>query len=237
MTAGAALRIGWAVLLLAVVSGSLWLPAVLSGLLDRSGRTAFRVARLWARLILEGLGVRVQVQGTENLPQGPALYAANHGSALDIPILFAHLPAEFRIIHKRSLYWMPVIGQYLYLGGHIGIDRSRAFRARRSLERAARRIAAGTSVAVFPEGTRSPDGSVRPFKRGSFVLAMNAGVPVVPVSLAGVKAVAPRGVVGLRPGTVRMTVHPALPTAGRDLGEVDRLAEEVREAVVAGSAA
>jgi 1-acyl-sn-glycerol-3-phosphate acyltransferase len=140
---------------------------------------------------------------------------------------------DFRIIHKRSLYLIPILGWALYLGGHIGIDRANAFRARRSLGAAAERIRGGTSVAVFPEGTRSPDARVRPFKRGSFVLAAEAGVPVVPVSLLGVKAVVPQGIRTLRPGTVHLRVHPAIPQAGRD---AEALAEEVRRIVGGGEA-
>ncbi len=116
------------------------------------------------------------------------MYAANHASALDILIVFGHLPVDFRIVYKRSLSLVPLVGWAIWLGGHLPIDRSHPFRARRSLDAAARRIRGGTSVVVFPEGTRSPDGSVRRFKRGSFGLAIAAGVPVVPVSLAGVKA-------------------------------------------------
>jgi 1-acyl-sn-glycerol-3-phosphate acyltransferase len=207
--------------------------AVLAGLGDRSGRVGRSLARSWARIILRALGVRVEVGGRENVPPGPAVYAANHSSALDIPILFGYLPVDFRIIHKRSLYLIPILGWALYLGGHIGIDRANAFRARRSLGAAAERIRGGTSVAVFPEGTRSPDARVRPFKRGSFVLAAEAGVPVVPVSLLGVKAVVPQGIRTLRPGTVHLRVHPAIPQAGRD---AEALAEEVRRIVGGGEA-
>jgi 1-acyl-sn-glycerol-3-phosphate acyltransferase len=176
----------------------------------------------------------VLVHGADNVPRGPAVYAANHGSALDIPILFGHLPAEFRVIHKRSLYRVPVVGQYLYVGGHIGIDRANPFQARKSLERAVDRIRGGTSVVVFPEGTRSPDEKVRPFTRGSFVLAAMAGVPVVPLSLVGVKRVVPGGLLGLNPGTVLLTVHPALPTAGRSVEDAAALADEVRRIVLQG---
>lgn len=210
---------------------ALGLPSIAVGLVDHGGRFARRAAGAWGRILLVTWGVRVVVSGRENVPAGPAVYAANHGSALDIPILFGHLPVDFRIIHKRSLYYVPVLGAYLWLGGHIGIDRDSAFGARRSLARAADRIRHGTSVAVFPEGTRSGDGSVRTFKRGSFVLAVRAGVPVVPVSLAGVKRVAPRGLLRLQPGTVRLTIHPAVPTAGRDARDAAALAEEVRRVV------
>ena len=215
---------------------ALGLPSIAVGLVDHSGRFARRAASAWGRLLLITWGVRVVVAGHENVPAGPAVYAANHGSALDIPILFGHLPVDFRIIHKRSLYYIPVVGAYLFLGGHIGIDRGSAFGARRSLARAAERIRRGTSVAVFPEGTRSRDASVRTFKRGSFVLALSAGVPVVPVSLAGVKRLAPRGLMTLKPGTVRLTIHPAVSTAGRDARDAAALADQVHRVVADGCA-
>jgi 1-acyl-sn-glycerol-3-phosphate acyltransferase len=215
---------------------ALGLPSIAVGLVDHSGRFARRAAGAWGRLLLITWGVRVVVAGHENVPAGPAVYAANHGSALDIPILFGHLPVDFRIIHKRSLYYIPVVGAYLYLGGHIGIDRGSAFGARRSLAGAAERIRCGTSVAVFPEGTRSRDASVRTFKRGSFVLALSAGVPVVPVSLAGVKRIAPRGLLRMKPGTVRLTIHPAVSTAGRDARDAAALADQVHRVVADGCA-
>lgn len=206
---------------------------LLGGVLDRSGHSAHQWGRVWARVVLRCLGVRLSVRGLELLPAGPAVYAANHASALDIPLVFAALPLAFRFIHKRSLRRLPLIGWYLLLAGHIAIDRANPFRARKSLESAARRISAGTSVVVFPEGTRSPDERVRGFKRGSFVLALWAGVPVVPVSLAGVKRVAPRGILTLRPGEVLLRVHAPIPTAGRHASEAGALAEQVRQTVSA----
>jgi 1-acyl-sn-glycerol-3-phosphate acyltransferase len=208
--------------------------SVAAGLADRSGGLARRVARVWGRTLLRLWGLQVSVVGAHNLPAGPAVYAANHVSAVDIPLLFGFLPVDFRIIHKRSLYYVPLVGQFLFLGGHVGIDRGNPFRARRSLEAAATRIAGGTSVAVFPEGTRSPDEAVRPFKKGSFLVALQAAVPVVPVSLAGVKRLVPRGLLSLRPGTVRLVIHPALPTAGRAADDADVLAGAVERVVRMG---
>jgi 1-acyl-sn-glycerol-3-phosphate acyltransferase len=210
----------------------LGLPVLLVGPVDRSGRGVHALVRLWARLVLAILGVRVAVSGLGNAPSGPAVWAANHSSALDIPILFGYLPVDFRIIHKRSLYVVPVVGWALFLGGHIAIDRSNPFRARRSLERAAARVRGGTSVAVFPEGTRNRGPQVGLFKRGSFVLALNAQVPVVPVSLVGVRERAPRGLLRLRPGAVTVRIQPALETAGRRTEEGETLAAEVRRLVV-----
>ncbi len=206
-------------------------PALLLGLLDRSGRAAHRIARHWARVILVSCGVEVVVEGLEHIPRGPAVYAANHGSALDIPILFGYLPVSFRIIYKKSLNLIPFLGWYLFLGGHVSIDRGNAFRARRSLARAAERIQRGTPVAVFPEGTRSATAEVGHFKRGTLSLAVEAAVPVVPVSIVGVKGVVPRGIKTLRPGTVRLRIHPPLSSAGRDADGAAAFAAEV-EAIV-----
>jgi 1-acyl-sn-glycerol-3-phosphate acyltransferase len=177
--------------------------------------------------------VDVTVCGAEHCPTGAAVYAANHTSALDIPILFGFLPVDFRIIHKRSLYLVPVLGQYLYVSGHIGIHRGSAFRARKALELAAARVRTGTSVVVFPEGTRSPEGEVGDFKRSSFLPALEAGVPVVPLSLVGVKDVA-RGGLRVQAGRVQLVVHLPIPTAGREVEEAGALAEEVRQVVRTG---
>jgi 1-acyl-sn-glycerol-3-phosphate acyltransferase len=226
-------RVLFACVAIVAETALLGIACLVAGLADRTGRALHAIVRLWGRLVLQTLGVRVDVEGVGS-PPGPAVFAANHASALDIPILFAYLPVEFRIIHKRSLYMIPIVGWCLYLGGHIGIDRGKAFRARRSLAAAVRRIAAGTSVAVFPEGTRGPDAKVRLFKRGSFLLAIQAAVPVVPVSLVGVKEVVPSGILTLRPGRVAMRLHPPVPTRGRAAEDAEALAEEVRRIVARG---
>jgi 1-acyl-sn-glycerol-3-phosphate acyltransferase len=220
-----------AVPLIAVSTLVLGTLAIVAGLVDGEGGMSRALGRAWARFILAALGVGVEVRGAEHAPAGPAVYAANHGSALDIPILLARLPADFRMIHKRSLSSVPVLGWSLRFAGHIAIDRRHPFRARRSLKAAVRKLREGASLAVFPEGTRSPDARVRPFKRGGFVLAIEAGAPVVPVSLDGVKRVVPRGISTLRPGLVRITIHPPIETARLDTPGAAALAEHVRGVV------
>jgi len=191
------------------------------------------LSRVWSRLLLRLFRVEVVMRGQQHMPRGPAVYAANHSSSLDILVVLAHLPADVRIIYKRSLSFVPLLGWSIAVGGHIPIDRSNPFRARRSLQLAAQRMRAGTSVLVFPEGTRSPDGSVRHFKRGSFSLALEAGVPVVPLSLVGVKALVPRGFTSLRPGRITLLVHPALPASSGST-DAEALAEQARLVVAAG---
>ncbi len=208
--------------------------ACLAALVDRSGTATRRIGGAWSRLLLRLLCVDVRVEGESNLPAGPAVYAANHGSALDIFVVFGYLPVDFRIVYKRSLSLLPLVGWSIWLGGHIPIDRSNAFRARRSLRAAAARVRSGTSVVAFPEGTRSPDAQVHPFKRGSFKLALEAGVPVVPISLAGIKDVVPHGLTSVRPGRVRVGIAPPVPVGERSPGDAEALAEEVRKIVAAG---
>ncbi len=208
--------------------------ACVAALVDRSGRATREVGGSWSRLLLRLLRIQVSVSGLQNLPTGPAVYAANHASALDILVIFGYLPVDFRIVYKRVLSLIPLLGWSIWLGGHLPIDRRNPVRARRSLAAAARCIRAGTSVVVFPEGTRSRDGSVQRFKRGSFALALEAGAPIVPVSLAGVKAVVPRTMTSLRPGRIQVRIAPPVPVAGRSPEGVEALAEEVRQIVIAG---
>lgn len=174
----------------------------------RDGEVGFRVTRLWARFVLRAAGVRATMELTTPLPAGPVVFVSNHVSSLDIPILFDVLPRSFRIVYKSSLLYVPLMGQCLAATRHISIDRSRAFSAKRSLLAAARRIRNGVSVALFPEGTRSGDAAMGAFKRGSFKLAVEAGAPVVPVSLIGLRRVTGPG--RITPGEIRVRIHPAL---------------------------
>ena len=188
----------------------------------RDGEIGFELSRLWARVILGAAGVNPTLELVASLPDGPVVFVSNHKSALDIPILFAALPRPFRIVYKSSLLYIPLLGLYLAASRHVAIDRSRAFRAKRSLAAAARRIRNGVSVALFPEGTRSGDSPMGSFKRGSFKLAVEAGTPVVPVSLVGLDRIVGRG--WIVPGRVRVRIHEALLT-GEGPEAVETLAQ------------
>jgi 1-acyl-sn-glycerol-3-phosphate acyltransferase len=218
----------------AVVTAVLCVCAILAPLFDPGGRATREIGGVWSRFLLGLVRVRVEVEGASHVPAGPAVLAANHSSALDILVVYGYLPVDFRIIYKRSVSLLPLLGWAVWLGRNIPIDRGNAFRARRSLDAAAARIRGGTSVVVFPEGTRSKDGSVGRFKRGSFSLALEAGAPVVPVSLIGVKAVVPRGLGSVRPGRVIVCLHAPVPVTGRRPDEAEALAEEVRRVVARG---
>jgi 1-acyl-sn-glycerol-3-phosphate acyltransferase len=174
--------------------------------------------------------MRVRVHGLENLPPPgtPVVYMANHQSYMDIPTIFGFLPVQFRIIAKESLFRVPFMGWHLSRAGNIPINRSNRREAMRSITRAAERIREGTSVVVFPEGTRSRSGVLQPFKAGSFKLAAAAGVPIVPIVIVGTCKVLRKDTVVFHPATVDMHICPAVSTAGSDDTLLDELMEHVR---------
>ncbi|MGH9323149.1 MAG: lysophospholipid acyltransferase family protein [Vicinamibacteria bacterium] len=206
--------------------------SLLLALVFRSGHPSHRVASLWAWLILKTCGVDVVVEGRENLAPGATyVLASNHQSLFDTPILFAYLPLSFRILYKKSLNGIPFLGWHLFLSGHIGVARENAVKARESLDRAAERVRSGTSLVVFPEGTRSYDGVMRAFRKGSFRLALMAAAPVVPLTIADSHLVMKRGKVTVYPRKVQLTIGKPMPLDGLTPGDAGRLSERVREAV------
>jgi 1-acyl-sn-glycerol-3-phosphate acyltransferase len=187
--------------------------AVASFPIDRSGNAVMVLARVWSRLLLAVSRVRVTVRLHGTLSGGQAyVFAANHTSSVDIWALFVVLPVNFRFIAKKQLGRIPLFGWAMAAGRFIFIDRQNPAAARRSIARAAERIRSGTSVAIFPEGTRSRDGSLGPFKKGGGHLAAEAEVPIVPIAIRGGREVMPRGTFLLRPGHVHVDVGAPIPT-------------------------
>ena len=202
-------------------------------LLDRRGHFAHGCARLWSWLILATTGVSVDVRGLERLePDRTYVFVSNHQSIYDIPVIFSSLPFQLRIIAKESLGAFPFLGWHLRRSGHLLVDRRNPDRGG-ILRRWKALVGDGLSLIIFPEGTRSPDGNVRPFKAGSFLLAIEAGLPIVPLSIHGTRDVMRKGRLTTRPGHATLTVHAPIVTAGLDVSRARALSEQVR-AVVAG---
>ncbi|MDD2897255.1 MAG: lysophospholipid acyltransferase family protein [Desulfuromonadaceae bacterium] len=184
--------------------------AFISSLFDQSGRIYAWHARLWARLSLALNFVSVTVHGSKHLPDGPVIFMSNHQSNFDILSLLASMPCQFYWIAKKELFEIPVFGPSMRRGGYIPLDRGDGRKALQSLDEAAATIHQGKSVVLFPEGTRSPDGNLLPFKRGGFILARKADVPVVPVTINGSGAVNPAGQIRLYSGDISITLHPPI---------------------------
>jgi len=197
-----------------------------------------RLGRLWSRLQFLVMGIRPTYRGLEHASgTAPRIFLANHLSALDIWALTAAVPVTTRFVSKRSVFWIPVLGQAMAVAGFVPIDRKDRRRAVESLAKAAERIGGGASVILFPEGTRSRDGRLAPFKKGAFHLALRAGVPVVPVAISGTgKVVRPRSMV-VTPGPVNVTFESPIEVAPFLPDDVEGLSARVRGAIVAHLAA
>ena len=186
-----------------------------SSLFDRTGRFAHGCARLWSRLILVTTGVRVRVEGLEALKPGKTyIFVSNHQSIYDIPVIFWWLPYQLRIIAKESLGSFPFLGWHLRRTGHLLVDRRNPDRSG-ILRRWRELVVNGLSLIIFPEGTRSPDGKVGRFKAGSFMLAIEAGLPIVPVSIVGTRHVMRKGRLTVEPGDVTLAIHPPIDARAR----------------------
>lgn len=206
-----------------------------SSLFDRSGRFAHKCARAWSWLILKTTGVTVDVTGLERVPRGQSyVFASNHQSIYDIPVLFWTLDFELRILAKASLGAFPFLGWHLARTGHVLVDRKNPgadlFRQVRTL------MQSGYSLFVFPEGTRSLDGTLARFRAGTFMMAIEAGLPIVPVAIDGSRFVMPKNQLTTSPGHVRVEVLDPIPTSGRKPEEARQVARAVQDAVDAALA-
>ena len=217
-----------AVTLYTIVLGTV---SLFSTLFDRRGNFAHKCARAWARAILGTTGVRVEVDGLDHLEPGRSyVFAANHQSIYDIPIVFASVPWQLRIVAKESLGRIPFMGWHLHRAGHLLVDRRNP--GADVVTKMARLVRDGSSLIVFPEGTRSVDGAVGRFKKGSFAVAVEARLPVVPVTITGSRHVMKKGQLLVSPGQVKLVIHPPVPTDGIARDQVLPLAERVRATVI-----
>jgi 1-acyl-sn-glycerol-3-phosphate acyltransferase len=208
------------------------LSALVVRIFDKTGDRVIDLARLWSRAVLAFAGVKVTVEWRGQLVKGQTyVFMANHLSAVDIWALYVVLPVRVRMIAKKQLAGIPLFGWAMWAGRFIFVDRGNAIAARRSIDEAGRRIRGGDSVLIFPEGTRSRDGRLGPFKKGGFHLAIDAGVPVVPISLHGTRAAMPRSSLLLRPGHVHVTFGEPVPTTGLTDADRHALLERVRMAI------
>jgi 1-acyl-sn-glycerol-3-phosphate acyltransferase len=181
--------------------------SIVSSLFDRRGYFAHGCARAWSWLILKTTGVRVRVDGMNRIAPGTTyVFVSNHQSIYDIPVIFASLPYQLRIIAKASLARFPVLGWHLRRGGHLFVDRRRPDRAG-ILKRWRALVSDGLSLIIFAEGTRSWDGRVARFKAGSFLLAIQAGLPIVPLAVIGTRQVMPKGRLRTEPADVCLVIH------------------------------
>ena len=220
----------WACLILsAVVFASL---AILSYLLDRRGRLAHRTARLWAKTVLLTSRVKVAIDGREHVQgQGPYVFMSNHQGSYDIFALLGALPVDFKWLAKKELFSIPLLGWAMSAAGYISVDREGTRDTVKAMNEAAQKIQDGASVVIFPEGTRSPDGLIQPFKKGGFSLAIKSQSPIVPVAISGSREILPKDQWRIHPGRIRICLYMPLETRGASLGDWKEIMDRVHEAI------
>jgi 1-acyl-sn-glycerol-3-phosphate acyltransferase len=209
------------------------LSAILVSFITGRRDLAHLCGRAWANVNLWASGVTVRMQGLEKVQRDhPYIYAANHQSLFDIFVILGRLPVQFRWLAKEELFRIPILGQAMSAIGYIPIDRKDRHKAFESLNQAAVQVQNGTSIVIFPEGTRSSDGVLQDFKKGGFILAIKSQQPIVPITISGSFHILPKKSEWLiEPGIINMTIHPPVPTAGLGVKDRDGIIGIVREAI------
>lgn len=206
--------------------------SLVCGLWDTTGRQQHWVARQWARVLLRIALCPLTVEHPERLRDvGPAVFAANHLSYYDTPVLFAKLPFQFRILAKASLWKLPFIGWYLQRSGQVSIDQSSARAGVTSLARGAKTLQAGLPLMVFPEGGRTESGTLQPMAAGAAWMALKAQVPLVPLTLIGTYELLPIHVYALHPRPLRLVVGEPISTVGLSTRDAERLTQQLHEEI------
>lgn len=222
----------WTDPLICLATAVMAVISLLASIVDGTGRKQHRIARRWARLVMAIGGVKVTVSGLENVTLGATyVFCSNHFSLIDTPLVFGYVPWDFRILAKRYVFQIPFLGWHMRRAGHMRVDPD-VRSSLRNLTEAARRVAAGTPMVIFPEGGRSRTGSLREFKGGAAYIAIKAGVPIVPMSITGTRQVLPPGSIIVRPGRVELRFGQPIPTAGLDVHDASRLLAELRERII-----
>jgi 1-acyl-sn-glycerol-3-phosphate acyltransferase len=220
------------IILATAVMGSI---SLVTALWDSDGRQQLAVARVWARILLWCGGVRVKVVGAEKLdPRASYVVCPNHVSYFDTPVLLSNVPVNFRFLAKQELFSIPFIGGHLKRAGNISVPLEDPRAALRVLSAAGKAMKErGLSMLVFPEGGRSEDGLLQPFKDGAAYLAIKGGVPLVPIAIIGVREILPMHSHHVRPGKVTLRVGDPISTEGKTSGDRADLTQQVFDSIQA----
>ncbi len=206
--------------------------SLLVSLVEKHGRAQQRIARWWARVSVFFSGCRLEVVGAENfLASQPAVYAANHTSYMDTPVVFASLPFQFRILAKTELWKLPFIGWYLDRSGQIPINTANPRATLSSLAAGVKALRSGMPLFVFPEGARTPNGELQPFLSGAAFLAIRAQVPLVPIALIGVYNLLPIHTTHFYPGKLTLAAGKPIATAGKTIRDAEEVTLQLRESI------
>jgi 1-acyl-sn-glycerol-3-phosphate acyltransferase len=217
------------ILLVAVDTAVLGIIVIILSYFDPNGNRVHYIGKFWSRMNLFFSGVRVRIHGIEHIEKGkPYVVMSNHQSHYDVWTLIGYLPLQLRWVMKKELRRVPIFGLGCERMGHMYIDRKNPDQSHKELEAARKKFEAGSSVVFFPEGTRSPDGTLLPFKKGGFVMALQHGLPILPITVNGTRKILPKGTMRIMPGVVDVIIHPPIATAGYTLERKEELIEKIR---------
>ncbi len=218
--------------LLVLITSVMGLLSLLSSLIDSRGEMQHRIARRWGRMLMAVFLVEMRLSGSERLESGqPYVFASNHFSLIDTPLMFGLMPQPFRILARSGLWKIPFIGWHLGRAGHLPVNRTNPRIAARNIAYAADKVREGRSILIFPEGGRRRGDATRRFKTGAAHIANQAGVPIVPVAIAGTRRILPPGSLHLRPGVAEIRIGEPIPTGGANRISASALTERVRHAI------
>jgi 1-acyl-sn-glycerol-3-phosphate acyltransferase len=199
---------------------------------DRKGKGGHSYARLWGKIALLANRVKVKAEGMEHLnKKGPYIFMSNHQGYYDVFALLGHLPIQFKWLVKKELFSIPFLGWTMAAAGSIRVDRGGTRDTVEAMNQAAQKIRDGMSVVIFPEGSRSPDGSIQPFKKGGFTLAIKSKVPIVPIAISGSRDIMPKDKFTATYGEIRMLMGDPIETASYSLKDRESLMTKVRETI------
>jgi 1-acyl-sn-glycerol-3-phosphate acyltransferase len=210
---------------------SFW--SVVFSLFPAADNKIHKVANLWAKILLFICDTKVEVIGAENILRGKSqIFMANHQSDFDILISLAHIPVQFRWIAKKELFAIPILGTVLRSAGYIKIDRYNKEKIMQSFDEAAHRLREGISIMTFPEGIRSRDGEIKPFKQGVFHLAIKTGVPILPVSIIGSGRIMPKRSLRIKPCQIKLVFGKPIEVINFNFENRHELIEQVRNVII-----
>lgn len=227
------IRSAFVAISLAIVTIVVGAPLVLYVVLTGNVEPLYRAGVAAVVWVCRVAGMRTRVEGLENIPPGTVLFAANHTSNADGPAIVGAIPRRIAILGKKSLFTIPIVGTAFRLADFVPVDRHNRGQAAASIEVAAEKMKNGVSFLIYPEGTRSSDGRLLPFRRGAIALAIKAGVPVVPVACSGAHRVIPKKSYRITPGEVVVRFCPAIDSSQFSIAHRNELAERVHAAIAA----
>lgn len=220
----------WSCIVIATLA--LGILAFVTALFDRKGKVVHQYARLWGKVALWANGVKVKVSGLENLKgKGPYIFMSNHQGSYDIFALLGHLPFQFKWLAKKELFSIPFFGWTMAAAGYISVDRKGTRETVEAMNEAARKIREGMSVVIFPEGSRSQNGTIQPFKKGGFTLAIKSKVPIVPIAIHGSRTIMPKDRLKISPGEIRIQLGSPIETEKFSLKDRELLMAKVKERI------